>query len=159
MRVLVVSDTHGHFNGIEAIKNQHDILPFDEMWHLGDHDKDGSILSKALGIPSFSVKGNCDPLSHGHEQLILYRHGVKVLLTHGHLYGVKSSLTQLYYRALESDVNLVCFGHTHLALHCEEDQIHFFNPGSLSKPYPNDAASYGVITLDSNQIAFEIVSL
>ena len=53
-----------------------------------------------------------------------------ILLTHGHGYSVKSSLLPLRRRALELDVQLVLYGHTHLPALSEEEGVLFCNPGS-----------------------------
>ena len=49
---------------------------------------------------------------------------------HGHGYSVKSSLLPLRRRALELDVQLVLYGHTHLPALSEEEGVLFCNPGS-----------------------------
>ena len=37
----------------------------------------------------------------------------KIFFTHGDLYGVKSSINNIYYRGRELGVDVVLFGHTH----------------------------------------------
>ena len=78
----------------------------------------------------YAVKGNCDLI--GEEEKIIEIDGVKILLTHGHLYGVKSSYLRLIYRAKELGVNVVIFGHTHLPLIMQEEEVLLLNPGSCS---------------------------
>ena len=58
--------------------------------------------------------------------------GVKILLTHGHRYGVKNGYLNLIMRAKELQVNAVIFGHTHIPEVFTEDGVLFVNPGSCS---------------------------
>lgn len=157
MRALVVSDTHGHFAYLSKVSQMHQINPFDEIWHLGDFFKDAQGLSKALNLPVYAVKGNCDPQVVGHETLVLDRMGYKVFLTHGHLHEVKASMMRLFYAAKEGQYDLVCFGHTHLPLDFVEDGVHLFNPGSFSKPYPGEAASFGIVSFEEGVMKTELI--
>lgn len=159
MRVLVISDTHGDFSATQKLKRLHEVHPFDEVWHLGDFVKDAEFISKMLEIPSVAVKGNCDVSATGEEEITLIRAGYRIYLTHGHLYGVKSSVTRLFYKALESDYDLVCFGHTHVPFLQKEGQSTLFNPGSLSRPHLGQVSTYGIISLTPCDMVAEIIEL
>ena len=74
--------------------------------------------------------GNCDRGETGEAERLLELDGVRILLTHGYGYSVKSSLLPLRRRALELDVQLVLYGHTHLPALSEEEGVLFCNPGS-----------------------------
>ena len=138
--IVVVSDTHGNFSAIEKllpIINENDYL-----FHLGDHDSDVKAFSKNIKSNLCFVKGNCDG---GGEDEIVTVDGVKILLTHGDRYGVKSSLYKLLIRAKELGVKAVFYGHTHRAEIIEEDGIFLINPGSMTF-YGNNTYCYAVVS-------------
>lgn len=58
--------------------------------------------------------------------------GVRMLMTHGHLHGVKSAgQDRLLREAREKNARAVLFGHTHVALcYRTDDGILVLNPGS-----------------------------
>lgn len=58
---------------------------------------------------SYAVKGNCDSLP-APDELVLDIEDMKVFLTHGHLYGVKTDLLNLTLRAEELGCRLVFSG-------------------------------------------------
>jgi len=126
-KIVVISDTHGNFTTIDKL------LPImnesDYVFHLGDHDSDIKIYEREIKAQVYSVKGNCDG---GGDDIVLTVDGVKLLLTHGDRYGVKSSLYKLLLRARELGVKAVFYGHTHRADIKEEDGIYLINPGSCT---------------------------
>lgn len=158
MKIIVVSDTHGDTESLIRFlkKSEND---FSEIWYLGDFFSDGETIAKAFNVPVVSVKGNCDLGVNGPENRVIERLGHKIWLTHGHLYGVKNTLTTLYYKALEKECDLVCFGHTHRALIQEEHSVKLFNPGSPSRPYIGQPASIGKVILSENYINTELITV
>ncbi|MBM7562320.1 metallophosphoesterase family protein [Fusibacter tunisiensis] len=155
MRIVVISDTHGKSERLMAyLEHYKDTI--DEIWHLGDYHRDTEDFPD---VPLFSVRGNGDLGVRLTDALILERCGHRVLLTHGHLYGVKNTLTRLYYKALEAEVDIVCFGHTHKPIHLESSGIHLFNPGSPTHPFPHTHASIGIIEFSDNEMVLKHVYL
>lgn len=93
----------------------------------------------------YGVAGNCDSLPLPRE-ITLDIEGVKILLTHGHSYGVKSDLLSLSLRARELGCRLAYFGHTHIAETVDVDGVTLINPGSVSHPlYGSPTYAYTVI--------------
>ncbi len=93
----------------------------------------------------YAVKGNCDSLP-APDELVLDIEDMKVFLTHGHLYGVKTDLLNLTLRAEELGCRLVFFGHTHIAETVEHGTVTLVNPGSVSAPaYGAPTYAYTVI--------------
>jgi len=127
---VILSDTHGNFSAIEKI------LPImqesDFVIHLGDFQRDIFAYEKELGKKIISVKGNCDG---GGEDRILEIEKVKILITHGNKYSVKSNMLNLIYVAKEKGVNAVFYGHTHVSDTFKQDGILFVNPGCMSGFY------------------------
>jgi len=158
MRILVVSDTHGLIEPvITFLETRRE--RFDEIWHLGDHYKDAVKLHKRTGIPVHAVKGNCDMIAHVPEDMILTVCNHKILLTHGHLYGVKYSLLRLHLKAVEEKIQLVCFGHSHVATQSFDSGVTLFNPGSPSNPRLGSFPTIGIVEISESGIETKIIPL
>jgi len=122
---IVFSDVHGDYKAMQKLRPL--ICENDGAFFAGDGL---SCVLQSNIEKLYWVAGNCD--GYGDKELIAEIDGVKILLTHGHLYGVKSGLQRLFYRAKELDVNAVIFGHTHAPLIALEDGVLFLNPGTCS---------------------------
>lgn len=129
MKLLVMSDTHGDAEIIERVKGFH--TDVDAVIHCGDSELpyDHPYLQ---GVER--VAGNCDHDNGYLDEILLNVGGLRVYVTHGHLYNVKSSVLSLTYRAQELGADIVCFGHSHiLGAELIENTL-YVNPGSLLKP-------------------------
>ena len=136
MKLLVFSDSHSNSSkikeAIELNKAKCDCVIF-----LGDGLKDIEYVKEQYpNIAFFAVKGNCDFFASGvEEERLLYLDNFKILITHGHKYGVKSGYGRLAYRARELDADAAFFGHTHVPFDdfvtVADKQIRLFNPGSV----------------------------
>ncbi len=159
MDILVLSDSHGRRDAVEeAIRIQ--IKKPDAVIFLGDGQRD--IKNADIGdIPIYSVSGNCDSyvsfpdLSAPTEQNLILG-DKRIFFTHGHKYGVKSTLTPLICEGASRGADIILFGHTHIPFEktmTEQNEygikldreIHIFNPGSIGM-YPY---SFGIITIDA----------
>lgn len=156
MRVLVFSDSHGDTEGMRrALETERP----DGMFHLGDGASDLAVIRRRFPeLPCWAVRGNCDYRSAAPETLRLTLEGVPVLAVHGHNQRVKFDprLTTLKYAALEADVRVVLFGHTHRAMLEQELGLYIMNPGSIGLSMP---PSYGVLTLDGGNVTMELKNL
>ncbi|MBR7163059.1 MAG: metallophosphoesterase [Clostridia bacterium] len=150
--IVVFSDSH--YDNIperlKSVANEADFVFFcgDGVARLGD-----LLFHKGL----VAVKGNCDDAPFPREQVIDIE-GVKCLITHGDLYGVKSDLLPLYYRARELGCRLVCYGHTHYAKMEKVEDITFINPGAIHSPIASQP-SYAYIVINGNQITEKLVNI
>lgn len=140
MRIVVISDTHGETNSIDQVR--HAVGPVDAVFHCGDSELDTQHESLQ---DAFVVGGNCDWDSSYSDEVFTEVNGVKVLMTHGHLWQVKSTLMPLSTRAQELGANVVLFGHTHLLGAEFIGNTLFVNPGSLELPRGRKEKSYAVI--------------
>ena len=132
MIIAVLSDTHRYDSYINmAAKMCKDA---DVVLHLGDNVSDVGIIEKEIGKDVIFVKGNCDIEKNAKVEQIIELENKKIFMTHGHEYGVKSSLLNLNYRAKELGVDMALYGHTHIASIEKHDGIWFVNPGSVSLP-------------------------
>ena len=141
MKILVISDTHGNLKNLEfALKN----FPHDKVFFLGDGYKD---LRNFGDEEIYAVKGNCDFFVSAEEDEILEIENHKILLTHGHTYGVKYTLSALFEKAEKEHFDLVCFGHTHKFLNLEKNGVTYLNPGSLGAMCEN---SFVILTIEKD---------
>ncbi|MEN6327013.1 MAG: YfcE family phosphodiesterase, partial [Syntrophomonas sp.] len=88
----------------------------------------------------------------GLSEEIVEKAGRKFLVVHGHQYGVKRGLNRIFYRGKEAGVDMVVFGHTHVACADKIDGLWLLNPGSPSQPRLPDHASYAIIEADENSL-------
>lgn len=161
MTALVVSDSHGRASKIiEAFERQ--IKKPDAVIFLGDGLRDFSYCEFG-DIQTYCVSGNCDMFSvfgaiRAEEEALITLCGKKIMLTHGHNYSVKSSLTRLCMAAERNGADIVLFGHTHTP-HSEylpagdgkygvitKNPLYLFNPGSIG----GYDGSFGILEIDRN---------
>ncbi len=149
MKILVFSDAHGQTRGMEQAICAHE-RDTDAILFLGDGMREAELLLQRFPqIMHTAVPGNNDIGYGGVQDCILDLQGVRTLCTHGHKYGVKGGRGRLYQAALEKEVQLVLFGHTHVAEECIMDGIRFFNPGSIGRGIER---TYGVLYIENGKI-------
>lgn len=136
MKILVFSDSHGRSINIKTALELHK-SDTEAVIFLGDGVNDAYLLKEQYpSIPFFIVRGNCDFYCPGVEDVkVINLDGIKVLITHGHMYSAKSTKSILAEKAFEYDADAVFFGHTHVPFDdiwdIEDKRIHLFNPGSI----------------------------
>lgn len=150
MKILIISDSHGLEEQLFEVMDRHQ-QDVDLILHCGDSELPHNLFSPYKD-KLLIVRGNCDLDENYQEELIFSKNEVNVFLTHGHLYNVKSTLLNLTYRAKETDSNLVCFGHSHIAGCAYEDGILYINPGSLRLPRRIEERSYAIVTYEEETI-------
>ena len=131
MKLLVLSDTHRSLGfACEAIEKERP----DAVMHLGDHLSDAEELSFAYQEPDFYyVPGNCDYEPAANPSMTLELDGVRMFLTHGHLFGVKSGTAALLAAAKARGAQLALYGHTHIAACTEHGGVTLLNPGTAGR--------------------------
>ncbi|MBR2943795.1 MAG: YfcE family phosphodiesterase [Clostridia bacterium] len=154
MKLLVFSDSHSHAKNIEkAIEIHGGVCDF--VIFLGDGLRDVDYLrSKYPSLAFFALKGNCDAFmsSDYPSYSVLDLDGKRVLVTHGHLFGVKSGYERIAKVASELGAEAVFFGHTHQPIDDiydleNGDRIRLFNPGSIGYD-----GIYGVVNIKAGAI-------
>ena len=100
MKIIVLSDTHHDLSTSTAIINACRV-GCDLVIHLGDTVRDFENLKVTFPDINFiGVQGNNDFfVTTVEREMFLNLDGVKVLICHGHEYGVKRSKDQLLWRA------------------------------------------------------------
>lgn len=144
-KIVILSDTHRNASAISSIMNI--MRESDLVIHLGDHYDDMNAFTRELGDKLYRVRGNCDA-GYGEKELVLTVEDCKILVTHGDLYGVKSTERKLIDRAKELDCDVALYGHTHRAKIFEDRGVTIINPGNMQR-YSTDASfCYAVVNRD-----------
>lgn len=150
---VILSDTHGNKNDLLKIK---DILKeADYIFHLGDGFYDLYVFDTEITKKIVQVVGNCDLVDYDRERTVEIE-GVKIYMTHGHLYGAKSGTAKLAARAEEVGADLCLYGHTHQAKIETFGSVTVANPGTLYRYSDKKSFIYAVfnegkVTLKINE--------
>ena len=158
MELLIFSDSHGDISRMRAAFVRQVRRP-DAVIFLGDGLRDVESLDWDPAI-LYSVAGNCDWFADGvRTEIVMALEGHTLLMTHGHLYGVKGGYGPLLKHAAEVGADIVLCGHTHLP--CEETipagtqlgnvilerPMYLLNPGSIGK-----GGSFGTLSLQKDRV-------
>lgn len=149
--ILIVSDVHGRRDRLDRLIGlRRSMLARGEVLNvifLGDGLEDLFSCRYYHDVIVHAVRGNCDarvacgpfgeeiPISRTLEIL-----GRRILITHGHAFGVKSTMGELLREGARQNADAVLFGHTHCRHeeyiakgsipYLDRDTV-LFNPGSL----------------------------
>ena len=160
MRVIVISDTHGNYSALEKVLMRN--TDADWFIHLGDGERelDRFVTSHPeLSQKIIHVAGNCDYNSLSPDYFVLPVIGHNILATHGHLYGVRSSMERLKMLARANKCDIILFGHTHERFEHTEEGIRIMNPGSASCPRDGNPPSFGHIDISSAGVILNIAEV
>ena len=162
MELLIFSDSHGSTEGMRCALARQIRVP-DAVCFLGDGVADAERLEHTVPLWC-SVRGNCDwgMLGDGYpNDRTVSLAGHTLLLTHGHCYHVKETLSELLFTASQSGADLILFGHTHtptLEIIPTGSEIggveifrpiYLFNPGSIGQ-----SGSFGTLSLRGENVLF-----
>ena len=125
-RIIVCSDSHGSQDYMSKLFEENS---FDFFFFLGDGLRDLGMYTNLENV--YAVRGNCDFFSIEPVQTIKCIENLRILATHGNIYGVKQGMGGIIKEATKEKANIVLFGHTHNFLVENIDDIWYFNPGSL----------------------------
>lgn len=155
-KILVISDSHGSTYVLKALLE----CPPDGLsavFHLGDGSEETRRLMEKYPMYAYiGVKGNCDVGDTvSRDTVFTERCGVRFMLTHGHVYGVKSTLMNAVIKALENGADMLLYGHTHIAsdevFETSFGKVRALNPGSAR------SAEYAVITVENGSASAELM--
>ena len=132
MKALIVSDTHGMDSTFEKVLLQE--APVDMLIHCGDIEGSEEYFELLSECDTYFVRGNNDFYSPLSSEVIFELKGYRVMVTHGHYYGVSMGIDWLMEEARAKNVDIVMYGHTHRPDFQQEDGLIVLNPGSLSLP-------------------------
>ena len=144
-RYLVVSDSHNPPTYLARVARRCAEERCDGIIHLGDTVEDARALQRLTGMRVEMVAGNApgDMLSREPRMKIVQAEGVRLLLCHGHDYGVKYTYDRLSYAASEQEAQVALFGHTHRAFSGYVGSVLLVNPGPLKQ------GRYAVLELEN----------
>lgn len=173
-RILLVSDSHGRIPILRGILK--DFGPScDALLFAGDGVED-LIECREEAIETESarqvfppvmamVSGNGDlPMyrvtseKEGRERVlfrvpmaqVICACGKKILLSHGHLYSVGSSMQPLIKAARHNECQIAVYGHTHIASSQSYKSVLAVNPGSICLPRGTSKASLAIIEISAS---------
>lgn len=137
----MISDSHGKTSNICSV---FDAEPYAKYaFFLGDGiaNAEDAFSLYSHKVTCSAVRGNCDFYSTLPDSDTIIADGVKIFMTHGHLFQVKFGLKSLEQKAREKGAQIALFGHTHEQFYKYEKGLHLFNPGSIQD------GKYGVIDI------------
>lgn len=135
---------------LQAIEEQQP----DQVIHLGDLITDAEELTYVYPrLPICMVPGNCDGWTTEPAIKRITLGGKVILLSHGHLWHVKSDYDTALAQARKAQADILLFGHTHRA-YCQrlEDGLWVMNPGT-------SRSSYGTILIEGGEIQCSLTRL
>jgi putative phosphoesterase len=140
MRLLVISDTHGHIK--TAVRAWREFGPWDQVVHLGDGLGDAVALAVEIRADVLAVRGNNEgPAAAGsRDELFFQAQGAVLYATHGHLFRLnawggqsfETQLSALARWAREGGAEMALFGHTHQPMVRKVEGVWLVNPGAMS---------------------------
>ncbi|MSS62774.1 metallophosphoesterase [Velocimicrobium porci] len=152
MKVLIVSDSHGKNTNLDRVLEQ--VSPIDMLIHLGDLEGSEDYIEAVAEWPYELVSGNNDYFTDIEREKMITIGSYRVLLTHGHRQQVYCGTDMIKEWAKEKGADIVMFGHTHMPLIENDDDIIALNPGSISKPrQEGHIPTYMIMDLDRTGVA------
>lgn len=119
----------------------------DAVCHLGDHLEDAESMEAVFPeVDFYHVPGNCDYFTTVRPSLTPELDGVRIFMTHGHLFGVKSGEERLVLEARRLGAQLALYGHTHRAALRQDGTLWVMNPGACGA----GRSDYGSIITDGS---------
>ena len=164
MELLIFSDSHGHTEKMHAALSRQICRP-QAVCFLGDGLRDVETLHMERTM-LYAVRGNCDWGMHTDtptERTVVLE-GHKLLLTHGHLYGVKGGVGALIAHAARTEADIVLFGHTHVPCNTVipagerigdvtlSRPMYLFNPGSIGHNEDGNGYAFGTLLLTGETV-------
>ncbi|MBR6801253.1 MAG: metallophosphoesterase [Eubacteriaceae bacterium] len=129
MKILVISDTHTNTSALQKVIDSHPECEL--ILHMGDGINDLRRVDRK-GMGFVAVRGNCDRYeTDEEEQHTVKIENIKIFMTHGHRYNVKSTKDLILAKSLRECADVCLFGHTHIAFKEYRNGVLMLNPGSL----------------------------
>jgi putative phosphoesterase len=147
--VGVVSDTHGFFDPrvpplLEGVEH---------ILHAGDIGSEDIIRSLRSIAPVTAIRGNNDregPVSMCPEEEVLELGGCRVLLTH--IVKVPKEDSAALAKYASDGIDVVVYGHSHIAFRERRGGVLFFNPGAAGKRRFKVVPSIGLLELEAGRV-------
>lgn len=164
MEYLVFSDSHGAISPMRRAIQAHPHVA--GVLFCGDGLRDvATLCCEYPDLPFYEVRGNCDvgeTTQDIPEERLLLLEGKRILLMHGHKYGVKGGLGAAIAHAQEREADVLLFGHTHRVCDktecCDHGVLTLANPGSIGRAV-DGFLHYGVLTIRQGALLFSTASI
>lgn len=156
MQILVLSDLHRRKSFFEKVLEKYPNI--NTVFFLGDGVDDAVDVSSFYPDKTFHfLSGNCDFFSRYPSSGFFTVNGAKILATHGHTYGVKSSTEHIFSAAKRECVSLVLYGHTHIQREEYREGVYIVCPGALDN-YA-EPPGYAIIDITEKGIVVNLLRL
>ena len=148
MKILIVSDTHGHDNNFSRVIRT--VPFFDYLIHCGDVEGSEDFIRASVDCPATIVRGNNDFYTDLPSEEVLSFGEWRLFVTHGHLMSVSWSTEVISETAAERGCQIAVYGHTHRpTIERAANGVMLLNPGSLSYPRQEGRKpSYMILEID-----------
>lgn len=155
-QALIFSDSHGNIEKLLDVVKRYPKA--EAVFHLGDVEGDADRVRHCTSYPVYMVRGNCDYISDLPQQIVTTFGGKKIGMCHGHRYLNYGGVDTLRYWALEQQVDIAMFGHTHVPFLEQSSSVTLINPGSISRPrQEGHIPTYAVMEIDDKgEVSFQI---
>jgi putative phosphoesterase len=85
--------------------------------------------------------------------------GKRIFMTHGHKYSVKWDYNRILAKAEMDNADIILFGHTHVAVIDNAQNVLIINPGSISESRSSDSESYAILDISETDVKTDIYYL
>jgi putative phosphoesterase len=159
--LYVISDTHVPERISKFPQKFLDkIRPQDVIFHAGDFVSWDAFKQLESLATLHAVRGNMDHSrvkSSLEKKKLVSLQGKKIGIYHGS--GSPMGLGEKVYREFGEKPDVIIFGHSHIPYNQKKENTLLFNPGSLSGNTAGPSATYGVLTVEGNDVWGEIFEL
>ena len=159
--LYVISDTHVPERTSKLPQKFLDkIKPEDVIFHAGDFVSWDAFKELESLATLYAVRGNMDHSKVksllGKKKLVSLQ-GRRIGIYHGS--GSPTGLGEKVYKEFGEKPDVIIFGHSHIPYNKKKENTLLFNPGSLSGNTTGPFATYGVLTIEGNDVWGEIFEL
>lgn len=166
--IYVVSDTHVPERMAKLPQKFLDkIKPDDIIFHAGDFVNWETFKELESLATLHAVRGNMDHSSIKDsldKKKLVRLQGKRIGIYHGSgsPFGLGERIYQEFKEKSEFGIlrpDVIIFGHSHLPYNKKKEETLLFNPGSLSGNLTSPFATYGVLTIEGNDVWGEIFEI
>ena len=165
MKIVAFSDSHGNRSILrDAAFTALQRGPIDICVHCGDGARDMDAIEPILldanpNTQIYAARGNCDFGAFSLPYMETFEaNGVRMLVTHGHTYDVKTHYAGLTSVAESLHAKVAFFGHTHRPMLEAVHGIYLINPGAICAYMPGNVAYAQVIVAPDGKIRADLMS-
>jgi putative phosphoesterase len=163
MKIGLVSDTHMPRFGDELPPALRDGLlahGVELILHMGDLTEPMALVLLEAIAPVIAVAGNNDgPALHARlgTRRVVEAAGVRIGMIHGHEPAGRQRTAEKAIAAFaDEDVDVICFGHSHVPCVERIGSLWLVNPGSPTDKRRQPRYTYGILTIEDGVVTPEL---